>query len=196
VSGPAGAPVGWSSPLATGPVQWPLIGVVALLVLLLLLTPSLLSPGSPVAGSPETQAVLVVFYGAAGAQNMTEILVQGVEPSVYEHISIGIARALPWPPANSGRNLNFSRWMNTSNELSDQVLASPLPLAVNVTAVFADRSGGVANYVGLYAFTVTGSSLVILTLTPSLAGDAPSSLPLSELPFSLPLALVPAGSRG
>ncbi|MCI4363622.1 MAG: hypothetical protein L3K13_04885 [Thermoplasmata archaeon] len=182
--------------LAAGPVQWPLIGVATLLVLLLLLTPSLLSPGSPVAGSPQTQAVLVVFYGAAGAGNQSEFQVQGVEPAVYAHIWVGIAHAIPWPPVHGGRNLTFGRWVNTTNQFSDSVLASPMPLAVNVTAVFTDRSGGTAYYVGLYAFNVSGSSLVILTLTPSLAGEAPASLPLSELPVPLPLALVPAGSRG
>ncbi|MCI4346003.1 MAG: hypothetical protein L3K07_04550 [Thermoplasmata archaeon] len=179
-----------------GPVQWPLIGVATLLVLLLLLTPSLLSPGSPVAGSPQTQAVLVVYFGAAGNRTQAEFQVQGVEPAVYAHISVGIARALPWPPVDGGRALSFGRWVNTSNEFSNSVLASPMPLAVNVTAIFTDRSGGTAYYVGLYAFNVSGSSLVILALTPSLMGNAPTSLPLSELPFPLPLALVPAGSRG
>jgi hypothetical protein len=175
--------------VGSGPLQWPLIGVTALLVLLLLLTPSLLSPGAPIAGSPATQAVLVVFQEVKPTP-MLQLIVQGAAPARYANLSIGISRPFAWPPANGGRDLEFFRWSNASNAVFVTALDAPLPVAVNVSATYLDPNGNTAYYSGLYAFNVTAGVLVILTLSSGLAGDAPSSLPLSDLPAPLPLALV------
>ncbi|HEV2448885.1 MAG TPA: hypothetical protein VGU43_00540 [Thermoplasmata archaeon] len=183
------------TPRWAGPLQWPLLGVVALLVLLLLLTPSLLSPGAPVAGSPATQAVLVV-YREARPTPMLQLIVQGASPSEYTNLSIGISRPFAWPPANGGHDLQFFRWANASAAVFVTALDAPLPVAVNVSAIYSDPNGNTAYYTGLYAFNVTGNALVILTLSPSLAGQAPTSLPLADLPQPLPLALVLMGGAG
>lgn len=193
MSGAKPAPRG--PPGLTGPLQWPLIGIVALLVLLVLLTPSLLSPGAPVAGSPATQAVLVV-YREAKPTPMLQLIVQGASPSEYTNLSIGISRPFSWPPANGGQGLQFFRWANASEAVFVTALDAPLPVAVNVSASYSDPNGNTAYYTGLYAFNVTGNALVILTLSPSLAGQAPSSLPLADLPQPLPLALVLTGGAG
>jgi hypothetical protein len=183
------------SPVGGGPLQWPLIGVTALLVLLLLLTPSLISPGGPVAGSPATQAVLVVFQEVKPTP-MLQLIVQGAAPARYANLSIALSRPFAWPPADGGRYLQFFRWANATNSVFVSAMDAPLPVAVNVSATYLDPNGNIAYYAGLYAFNVTGGALVILTLSSSLAGDAPSSLPLSELPAPLPLALVSGRGGG
>lgn len=182
-------------PRYTGPLQWPLLGVVALLVLLLLLTPSLLYPGAPLAGSPATQAVLVVYREATPAP-MLQLIVQGASPSEYTNLSIGISRPFAWPPTHDGHDLQFFRWANASEAVFVTALDAPLPVAVNVSASYSDSNGNTAYYTGLYAFNVTGDALVILALSPSLAGQAPTSLPLAELPQPLPLSVVLIGGTG
>jgi hypothetical protein len=178
--------------LRVGPFQWPLVGVTALLLLLLLLTPSLLAPGSPVAGSPETQAVLVVYH-ESGALDLLQVILQGASPTQYTNLSIAISHPIAWPPTNGRSGLTYGRWVNATDEVFVTAVDAQLPVAVNVSAVYSDPTGAKAYYNGLYAFNIIGSNLLILTLSSSLAGEAPSSLPLSELPQPLPLALVPAG---
>jgi hypothetical protein len=169
----------------SGPVQWPFLGVVVLLILLIFATPGLLAVGQPNAGSPATQAVLVLYRGPGA--NYTEFHVQGVSFLAYHRISVGIASQFSgWPVVAHGSHLNFTRWVNVSDSLSVQADSGANPVAINVSAVFVDSSGGSVQYFGLYAFNLTGSTYVIQPLLTGLDSGSPS-LRLSDLPQGLPL---------
>jgi hypothetical protein len=168
-------------------VQWPFIGVVALLVLLLLLTPALLAPAS----GPGTQAVLIV--DRPSGNNTTRFYVESIQILRYASISIGFAHGLGWPPPATAAGLAFGQWTNVTDAVTASASDANLPDAVNVTVVYVDSAGATVTYVGVYAFGMVNGALDIVALTPELAGDAPASLAPGSAPQQLPLYLVPAG---
>jgi hypothetical protein len=171
-------------PSPSGPFQWPFIGIVVLLVLLILATPGLLS--TP-AGSPATQAVLVVDWVATGNHSHGyRFTVEGVALTRYDRISLGIAVRMPWPVPRDGADLRWSSWVNESGVVAVATNATGNPVAVNVTAEIVDASGTMALYVGVYAFNSTGSVLDLQSLLPTL-DPGTSTLPVGSLPESLPL---------
>lgn len=169
---------------------WLLIGLAAILIVLILATPGLLSLNNPTAGSPATEAVLVLDRPPVG--NTTHLYVEGVSDVRYASISLGLATNLSWPAPSQGAGLRWVRWANASETLEDSLVCASNPIAVNVTAYYVDSSGGEVEYVGLYAFNTTGSTMVIEPLLPGLSSGA-STLPLAALPQSMPLLLVPVG---
>ncbi len=71
------------------------MAIVALLVLLILLTPNLLPTSTPSAGSLATQAELIV--DRADTSNITHFYVQGIGDVRYVTITAQIATNVSWP---------------------------------------------------------------------------------------------------
>jgi hypothetical protein len=179
------------SPASSGaPLQWPLLGVVVLLVLLILLTPGLLGLGQPSAGSPATQAVLIV--DRAPGTNETHFYLQGVATLRYARLDLGLAIPPSWPVV-SAAGLHWDDWVNQTDSLSVSVASAQAPVAVNVTAEFVDANGAVGYFLGAYAFEVLGPTIYLASLTPGL-DPGTSSLPLTDLPQSLPLLASATGA--
>ena len=167
-----------------GPFQWPFIGIAVLLVLLILATPGLLS--TP-AGSPATQAVLVVDWVPMGNHTHAyRFAVEGVALTRYDHLALGISVRMPWPVPRDGVGLNWTLWVNQSFGVTVSTSSLANPIAVNVTAEIVDTSGTTALYIGVYAFNATGSTLAIQSLIPTLDPGTPT-LAVASLPQSLPL---------
>ncbi|MCI4322595.1 MAG: hypothetical protein L3K03_00985 [Thermoplasmata archaeon] len=169
-----------------GVLNWPLAGLSALLVLLIVLTPDLVAPNTPTAGCFGSAPKLDVDQPLG--MNVLKLYVDGVETIRFLNLSIAIANAT-WPPPPSAAGLNWSRWANASESLFDNLTTSIDPVAVNVTATYVDPQNGRAVYGGQYVLAVSGTTLLVATLTPALSGTAPSAVPLDTLPVELPLTL-------
>lgn len=169
---------------------WPFIGVVVLLVVLIFLTPNLLSGASPVAGSLETQAELTVDRPPTG--NLTHFYVQGLGSVRYLEIRASIASNLAWPAPSSLANVTWRNVTDQTEVLAVAFATSADPVGVNVTATYVDAAGVTVVYYGLYEFDLAGGTLQTATLLPGLAG-LPTT-PLDALPVTLLLDASAPGS--
>jgi hypothetical protein len=163
----------------------PLVGIAVLLAALIVLTPNLLTNGSPPAGSILAQAELIVDR-APGADAPLNLYVKGLSLVQYESINASLARNYNWTLATPVSNLH---WVNFTNESFALILAiSTLfnPVVLNVTVTYT--ASGYEVFAGLLAFWVTGSSLWIRSLSSEVT--APGSTALSALPLTLLLGVV------
>lgn len=169
-----------------GVLNWPLAGLSALLVLLIVLTPDLVAPSTPAAGCFGSAPKLDVDQppGYTGLK----LYVEGIETVRFENLSIALAHAT-WPPPVSGVGLNWTTWGNATESLFANLTTTVDPVAINVTATYVDPQGGHATYGGLYVLNISAPYLRVATLTSSLAGTAPSQVPLTNLPVDLPLTV-------
>lgn len=163
---------------------WPFVGVAVLLVLLILVTPNLLTAGGgPAAGSIETQAELVVDRTATNST--LHFYVRGLGMVRYSTITFATVGGFGWPPtfAVPGANWTNRSWSNDSLVFSTTYRGDPV--AVNVSAVYVDPSGQTVRYDGLYAFHVVDASLYTTDLSVGAAPVSPTAL--SNLPLAFPL---------
>ena len=129
---------------------WPLVGVAALLVMLVLLTPVLLSGGR---SGLYTQAELVVDRTPGG--NTTNFYVHAVGAAVrFQQITIAIAYGFVWSGGFPSGTLFWSGWENFTNVLAAQLFTAYNPVAVYVVATYSS-GGTVTVYAGIVAFAVT-----------------------------------------
>ena len=163
---------------------WPFVGLVVLLVVLVLITPSLLSTGGGAgAGSLEAQAELVVDQPGTGAP--LHFYVHGLGMVRYATISIGWTTNLSWPPPASVAQLNWTN-RTTENGTLDVILTVPVnPVALNVSAVYVDSAGQTAWYTGLYAFRLSSDTLFTVDLAPGASAVSPTAV--ANLPIAFPL---------
>jgi hypothetical protein len=173
-----------------GLAQWPFVGVAVLLVALIFLTPSLLSqPGHPSAGSPASQAELIVDKATSAGPVNVYLRALGIVR--WTNLSVGVlAGNLAWPPPPSGSvNWTWRNWTNASALVSLSLVVAHATFALNVTAVYVDPSGAVVAYGGVYEVHATNSDLAIAPVSPpgSMVGPAP----LASLPLALLLASIP-----
>ncbi len=171
-------------------LPWPFVGVVALLVALIFLTPNLLSTSEPAAGSLITQAELLVDRTASG--NTTYFYLEGLGNVRYSEIRWAVAAPAVWPVAGSLANLTWNSSGNVSNRLVAVFASTADPVAVNVSMVYVDAAGATVTYVGAFAFLVAGGMLNTLPLLGGVAGVPPTSL--SALPIALVLGTAPPGA--
>ena len=167
----------------------PFVAVVALLLVLIVLTPNLLSLGHPAAGSLETEAELLV--DRVPNENVTHLYVQGLGTVRYASITLAFAR----PSAGSPPSAPAFRFGNQS-VWNDSVLVGMTtswnPVAVNVSATYIDANGAVAYFVGVFEFNATSSDLVSESYFPS--PPTSSTTPIGALPIAFLLDSVPPGS--
>lgn len=167
--------------------QWPFIGVVVLLLVLILITPDLTATGPPPAGSLQTQAELVID-GWVGA-NETHLYVRSIGTVRYAAVDVGVTPNVSWPAPASGRNLTFSNWTNETNTLVLSLAFALTTAAVNASAVYVDASGTTVTFIGLYVFHIDQDTLYVTALLAGLGSIPPT--PLADLPVSLLLMTAP-----
>lgn len=159
----------------------PFVAIVVLLLVLIFLTPNLLSTSSPSAGSLTTEAELIV--DRAPSDNVTHLYVHGLGEVRYATISLAIDGAVAWPPPASGSSLSFAPATTWRNTLVATLDVGPDPFAVNVTAVYVDATGVSVDFVGTFAFQVSTGSLYEVAYVPAIAGM--TTTPVSGLPLSI-----------
>lgn len=167
----------------------PFVAIVALLLVLIVLTPNLLSTAAPSAGSLVTEAELVVDRVVGG--NTTHFYVRGLGEVRYASIVVSLSRNLAWPAPGSVANVSFGATTTTDNVLLALVSTMANPVAVNVTATYIDSGGAKVAFVGVFAFDVAAGVLYETAYFP--AGTSGTSTPLDDLPLSFLLETVPAG---
>ena len=171
-------------------VPIPFLAVVVLLIILIFLTPNLVSSGNPPAGSLATEAELVVDH--VTDSNVTHLYVKSLGSVRFMSITLQLATNVTWPVSLAHRVVfpNGTVW---NDSLAAAIDTRADPFAVNVTAVYVDASGVGVAYVGAYAFNVSGQSLEGTSLTPS--GVAIPPTPLDSLPIYILLTSQPGGGR-
>jgi len=171
---------------ASRQLQWPLIGIVVLLVVLILLTPNLFSTS---AGGLQTRAQLVVDRAPTG--DVTNFYVESIGTSVrYQSIAVGLVGLPSWPFTGAVSKLTAWNWTNGTETLVLVVSNTTNPLAVNVTVKYVDPSGFTAEYVGVYGFYLNAATRMLeaITLLPG-ASAPPTATPLTDLPIFLLLSI-------
>lgn len=181
-----------SSAASPRQLQWPFIGVVVLLVVLILLTPDLFSSGG---SSLSTSAQLIVDHSITSGN--TSFYVESIGTSTrYQSISLGLARLLSWPFRGTTSDVVRWNWTNATNMLVLVVTNQTNPVAVNVTVRYTDPSGITTEYVGVYGFELNATTQVLeaVGLLPG-ASPPPASTPWADLPIFLGLVIkTPSGS--
>lgn len=176
---------------ALGQLQWPFIGVAVLLVIVILLTPNLISSGG---GSLQTRAQLIVDRPSLAGN--TSFYVESIGTSTrYQSISVGLAALPSWPYAGNISQVRAWNWTNATQALALIDENATNPVAVNVTVKYTDPSGRMTVYVGVYGFHLNATTLTLQAMNLLLGASAPPpSTPLTELPIYLLLAIqTPSG---
>jgi hypothetical protein len=167
----------------------PFVAIVALLLVLILLTPNLISTSTPSAGSLPTEAELVVDRVAS--DNVTHFYVRGLGGLRYDSIAVSLATNVSWPPHQTLGNLTFGPRALWKDVLVTIVTTAANPVIVNVTATYVDAAGARVEFVGVFGFNVLAGSLYQVDYVPAAAGI--TSTPLDDLPLALLLETVPPG---
>ena len=167
----------------------PFVAIVVLLLVLIVLTPNLLSTAKPSAGSLTTEAELVV--DRAPSDNVTHLYVHGIGEVRYTSISMALDTTLTWPPGASPSNLTFETPATWHNALVSSLSTARLAFALNVTALYVDAAGRSVEFVGVFAFEVSAGAISQVDYVPASAGVA--TTPVDQLPLSILLETVPAG---
>jgi hypothetical protein len=176
----------------------PFVAVAVLLVVLILITPVLISSGQPAPGIL-TQAELVV--DRLSYNDTMHFYVHGLSTTVrYSSIWFGITGRFNWSATGPvpWRTINWTgaTWSNHSDVLLASMTSVQNPVAVNITAYYVSTSG-TAWYGGVVAFYVAPSSggYTLYGSGESSAVAVPGSTPVdnSSLPLPITLPLVSPG---
>jgi hypothetical protein len=182
-----GAPAGPAGGGATiQQLQWPFVGVAALLVILILLTPNLFSSGG---GSLQTRAELIVDRPSLGGN--TSFYVESIGTATrYQSIAVGLAALPAWPYHGNISQMQTWNWTNATDALVLIDQNATNPVALNVTVKYTDSSGATTVYIGVYGFNLNATTLTLqaMNLLPG-ASAPPPSTPLADLPIFLLLAV-------
>jgi hypothetical protein len=168
----------------------PFVAIVVLLLVLIGLTPNLLSTGAPSAGSLPTEAELVI--DRAPSDNFTHLYVHGIGEVRYTSIAISLDTDLTWPPTGPMSNLSFAAPTTWKNSLVATLSTAHDPFAVNITAVFVDSAGTTVDFVGVIAFDVSSGTVSQISYVPS--SNSITTTPVDQLPLSILLETVAPGS--
>lgn len=177
---------------------WPFAGVTVLLVVLILLTPVLISYGQPGPGVL-TQAELIVdrvpgvgptFFYVVGYDSTTRYA--GIWVEVAENFSWDGSGSVNWTA------LNWSERWNVSDAVVVAFNSTSDPVALNVTAYYVSPNGN-AVYLGELAFFVgpgpgpMGTALYAASLTAGVYVPSVTPVDNNSLPLRVALALGPSG---
>lgn len=156
----------------------PLVGAAVLLAVLIVLTPNLLSTGSPAAGSLESQAELII--DRAPSENVTHLYLRGLGLVRYANLSLLWSSFNGTSAPGSPIGLGIGGAVGGTDVLSVNEATGAASFVVNATAVYVDATGLSVTFTGDWAF-VWSSGLLVTTPYGSVAGaspTAPSQLPL------------------
>ncbi|MCI4370178.1 MAG: hypothetical protein L3J81_02465 [Thermoplasmata archaeon] len=173
--------------------QWfptPFVAIVVLLLVLIVLTPNLLSTAAPSAGSLPTEAELIVDRAPSDTQ--THLYVRGLGLVRYTSVEMAVAGNFSWNSLPPLANLSFGPPTTWNETLLTSTTTAANPFAVNVTAVYVDASGARVDFVGTFAFDLSGGVLAEVVYVPASPGI--TTTPVDALPLGILLETVPAGS--
>lgn len=161
----------------TNYAPWPFVGAAILLVILILVTPILVSTGHPAPGVL-TQAILDVDRVPGGDVTNFYVVAYG-EAIRYAGIWVGVAENFLWDGSGSldWTSLHWTIYHNATNVITLAFNSTSNPIALNVSAYYV-TSGASAFYVGELAFFVgpAGSSgLAVYAATPTAGVFVPST---------------------
>jgi hypothetical protein len=175
---------------------WPFVGVALLLVVLILVTPVLISDGQPAPGVL-TQAELIVDRVNGG--NTTHFYIRGLGSTVrYAGIRVDVATNFSWSGSGTVNwtALRYSTAENVTEVLSLGFALPDNPVALNISAYYVSP-GGNALYVGEVAFYlgpspgVSGDYLYATSSTSAVAvPSSPTPVDNASLPLPILLASV------
>jgi hypothetical protein len=155
----------------------PLVGTVAILLVLIVFTPILFATGPPAAGTFETQGELIVDQVAG----TTTFYVHAVGETVrYETVSIGVSGNFTWNGSCPSAALPGMVWQNGTDKLEQDLATGSNPVVVQVAASYTE-GGSTANYAARLAFYTQGGTLTgsaCYGATPPSGGLPTGSLPL------------------
>jgi hypothetical protein len=168
----------------------PFVAIVVLLVVLILVTPNLVSTQ---AGGLCSEAQLLVDWSPGSPANLTHFYVRGICTVRYDSIMLGLGTNVSasgvFSPPPSSSSFDFSN-VTWSNQSIIAAAATPVtPIALNVSAVYTDSSLSTVRFIGTYAFDVAGGRLYYQSY-PASSGAIPS-VPVSSLPLTLLLTETP-----
>lgn len=176
----------------------PFVAISVLLVVVILVTPVLVSEGQPAPGIL-TQAELIV--DRISGNGTLHVYVRGLGSTVrYAEIWFGSSTNFSWSGAGTPpwASMGWSTWTNLTFVLGAFFASSANPVAVNVTAHYVS-AGGSASYTAVVAFFVGpspsggGISLFAASPTPGLAVAASTPVGNATLPLTI---LMPETSSG
>ena len=159
----------------------PFVAIVVLLVVLIFVTPNLVSTQ---AGGLCSEAQLLVDWSAGPSVNLTHFYVRGICTVRYDSIMLGLGTNVSAPgvfsPPASSNSLNFTNvtWWNQSIVASATTPVTPI--ALNVSAVYIDSSLNTARFTGTYAFDVSGGRLYYQSYPSGSGGSRRSRSPRSR----------------
>jgi hypothetical protein len=168
----------------------PFVAIVVLLVVLIVLTPNLLSSANPSAGSLPTEAELIVDH--ASGDNVTHLYVRGIGLVRYTSIAVAVEGDFNWSSPPSPSILTFGTPTTWTDVLAATMTTAADPFAVNVTAVYVDASGTTVDFVGMFAFDLAGGVLSEIVYVPATGGV--TTTPQSQLPLAIVLETVSPGA--
>ncbi|HZY70435.1 MAG TPA: hypothetical protein VFF67_05595 [Thermoplasmata archaeon] len=169
----------------------PFVGVALLLVLLIFLTPNLLSSGSPGAGSIGTTAQFVV--DRVPSSNVTHVYVYGLSSVRYTAIRLWVATNVSWPPTPSPARFHWASATNGSNVLVVTFASTADPVGFNVTAVYTDAAGTAVEYGGVFAVHYAAPTLFVDDLSGGTVSATTEYLTPTSEPLVFLLGTVRAG---
>ena len=174
---------------------WPFVGATALLIVLIVLTPALISLGQPAPGIL-TQAELGV--DRAPDSNVLNFYVRPLGATVrYAGVSTGVdenASDINWTGSGSldWSRLQFTRFLNLTDVLLLGFNSSANPVAINVTACYTSGSGDEL-YHGEFVF-YSGSTLAagneLFAATDTRGITVPAATAIGDLPYWILLSSV------
>ncbi len=178
---------------------WPFVGIAAVLVVLILLTPVLISNGPP-GPSVLTQAALTVDR-VAGV-SVTHFYVRALGSTVrYDAIWVGATTNFAWDgqSAINWSAVHFLTFWNASDVVVLSFASSSNPIALNITAYYTSPSGS-AFYVGRLAFYVTaapsGSGEVLYAASGTSGVVVASSTTVDNSSLPMVIVLSAASAQG
>lgn len=161
----------------------PLVGAAAILVMLILLTPVLITGGG--AGSLIAQADLVVDHSPNSFA--TYFYVRGVGVVRYAEIRIGLNQ--DYIPNTPGDMINWTTWVNATNQVSLYTWTNDTSAAVNVSVYYLPTTGSGVWYYGILASSYNVEQSTV-TLTPLVGGLSVPRGPISTVNgHTFPLAI-------
>lgn len=172
-----------------GLFPWPFVGGTLLLIVLILLTPNLLTAGAPSAGSLETQAELIIDVTPGTPSG--HVYLEGVGSTVrYASMTLNLFPNISWPPPHALASMRWPDPVVHTNTLDALATTNATSFAVNASAVYIDSAGVRVDYSGSYAFNGSTGMLQTVALRPGEGTFSPT--PLSALPMVILLNVVPS----
>lgn len=176
---------------------WPFVGVAILLVILILVTPILLSTGGHPAPGVLTEAILVIDRVPGGNVTYFYVVAYG-EAIRYSGIRVGLANDFSWNRGSvNWSGLRWTTFHNASESVALPFNTTSNPVAVNVSAYYVS-AGGNALYVGELAFYVTGSSsgstMYSTSATSGVFAPGPTPVTNATQPFYIILSTAKPGT--